>query len=128
LFICSNKNCNIVLYSAQTQNPSKIGAAKPSKIGGVEGAQVSRRTTTPEEPNRRGDQVPELEPKDVVTPSFKVKTECISLCVLESSFTHKTTNNEINSITSVYYIKSYYKTITRPRGLNSENKHHATDK
>jgi hypothetical protein len=37
-----------------------------------------------------------------------------------SSFTHKATNSEINSITSVYYIESYYKNlITRPRGLSS---------
>jgi hypothetical protein len=38
-----------------------------------------------------------------VTPSSKVKTECISLCVLGSIFSHKATNSEINSITSVYY-------------------------
>jgi hypothetical protein len=38
-----------------------------------------------------------------VTPSFKVKTECIPLCVPKSIFTHKTTNSEINSITNVYY-------------------------
>jgi hypothetical protein len=38
-----------------------------------------------------------------VTPSFKVKTECIPLCVLGSIFTHKATNSEINSITSIYY-------------------------
>jgi hypothetical protein len=44
-----------------------------------------------------------------VTHNFKAKTECIPLCVTRSSFTHKTTNSEINSITSVYYIESYYK-------------------
>jgi hypothetical protein len=38
-----------------------------------------------------------------VTPSFKVKTECIPLCVPGSIFTHKVTNSKINSITSVYY-------------------------
>jgi hypothetical protein len=36
-----------------------------------------------------------------VTPSLKAKTECIPLCVPELSFTHKATNCEINSITSV---------------------------
>jgi hypothetical protein len=41
-----------------------------------------------------------------VTPSFKAKTKCIHLCVTGSSFTHKATNSEINSITSVYYIES----------------------
>jgi hypothetical protein len=45
----------------------------------------------------------------IVTPSFKVKTECITLCVPGSCFTHKMINSEINSITSVYYIVSYYK-------------------
>jgi hypothetical protein len=30
------------------------------------------------------------------------------MCVLGSSFTHKVTNSEINSITIVYYIESYY--------------------
>jgi hypothetical protein len=38
-----------------------------------------------------------------VTPNFKVKTECILLCVSGSIFTHKVTNSEINSITCVYY-------------------------
>jgi hypothetical protein len=37
------------------------------------------------------------------TPSFKVKTECIPLCLPGSISTHKVTNSEINSITSVYY-------------------------
>jgi hypothetical protein len=46
-----------------------------------------------------------------VTPSFKAKTECIPLCVSESSFTHKATSREINSITSLYYIVSYYKNL-----------------
>jgi hypothetical protein len=45
-----------------------------------------------------------------VTPSFKAKTECIPLCVPGSRFTHKVINSEINSITSIYYIESYYKT------------------
>jgi hypothetical protein len=38
-----------------------------------------------------------------VTPSFKVKTECIPLYVSGSIFTYKAINSEINSITSVYY-------------------------
>jgi hypothetical protein len=42
-------------------------------------------------------------PNKNVTPSFKGKTECILLCVPGSIFTHKAINNEINSITSVYY-------------------------
>jgi hypothetical protein len=46
-----------------------------------------------------------------VAPSFKAKTECIPLCVPGSSFTHKATSSEINSITSVYYIISYYKNL-----------------
>jgi hypothetical protein len=44
-----------------------------------------------------------------ITPSFKAKTKCFPLCVPGSSFTHKATNSEINSMTSVYYIISYYK-------------------
>jgi hypothetical protein len=54
-------------------------------------------------------------PGDVVTPSFKAKTECIHLCVPGSNFTHKTINSEINSITSVYYIESYYKTYYKTK-------------
>jgi hypothetical protein len=46
-----------------------------------------------------------------VTPSFKAKTKCMALCVPRSSFTHKATNSEINNITSVSYIESYYKSI-----------------
>jgi hypothetical protein len=46
-----------------------------------------------------------------VTPSFKLKTERIPLCVPRSSFTQKVTNNEINSITSIYYIESYYENL-----------------
>jgi hypothetical protein len=42
-------------------------------------------------------------PELAVIPSFKVKTECIHLCVPESIFTHKVTNSEISSITSIYY-------------------------
>jgi hypothetical protein len=41
-----------------------------------------------------------------VTPSFKTKIEYIHLCMPGSSFTHKVTNSEINSINSIYYIKS----------------------
>jgi hypothetical protein len=40
---------------------------------------------------------------DPLTPSFKVKTECIPLCMPESIFTHKAINSEINSIINVYY-------------------------
>jgi hypothetical protein len=35
-----------------------------------------------------------------VLAKWKAKTECIPLCVQESSFTHKVTNGEINSINS----------------------------
>jgi hypothetical protein len=61
-----------------------------------------------------------------VTHSFKAKTECIPLCVLRSSFTHKATNSEINSITGVYYIESYYKTYYKTKGSTHWNKapHH----
>jgi hypothetical protein len=50
-----------------------------------------------------------------VTLSFKAKTKCILLCVPGSSFTHKATNSEINSISSVYYIESYYKTYYKTK-------------
>jgi hypothetical protein len=43
-----------------------------------------------------------LEMLNNVTPSFKVKYECIPLCVPGLIFTHKATNSEISSITSVY--------------------------
>jgi hypothetical protein len=36
------------------------------------------------------------------------------------------TSSEMNNITSVYYIKSYKKHFTRPRGINSEIRHYAT--
>jgi hypothetical protein len=39
----------------------------------------------------------------VVTPNFKVKIECIFLCMSKSSFTHKAINSEINSIINIYY-------------------------
>jgi hypothetical protein len=45
----------------------------------------------------------------IVTPNFKLKTKCILLYMSGSSFTHKVINSEINSIISVYYIESYYK-------------------
>jgi hypothetical protein len=51
----------------------------------------------------------------IVTSSFWTKTECISLCVPGSRFTHKATNSGINSITSIYYIVSYYKTYYKSR-------------
>jgi hypothetical protein len=55
-----------------------------------------------------------------VTPSFWAKTECIPLCVPGLSFTHKATNSGINSITSVYYIGSYYKNLLQVQeGLSS---------
>jgi hypothetical protein len=46
-----------------------------------------------------------------ITPSFYTKTECLPLCVPRSGFTHKETNSEINSITSVYYIVSYLQNL-----------------
>jgi hypothetical protein len=46
-----------------------------------------------------------------VTPNFKAKTKCISLSVQGSSLTHNVTNSEINSITNVYYIETYYKIL-----------------
>jgi hypothetical protein len=52
-----------------------------------------------------------------VTPGFKAKTKCIPLCVLGSIFTHKVTNSEINSITSVYYIESYYKNLLQDQEI-----------
>jgi hypothetical protein len=55
---------------------------------------------------------------------LRPKLNALLLCVPRSSFIHKVTNSETNSITSVYYIESYYKTITRARGLNNGNKHH----
>jgi 2-polyprenyl-3-methyl-5-hydroxy-6-metoxy-1,4-benzoquinol methylase len=61
-----------------------------------------------------------IEEKEGVTPSFKAKTECIHLYVQGSSFTYKVTNSEINSITSVYYIVSYYKNLLHVQnGLSS---------
>jgi hypothetical protein len=51
---------------------------------------------------------------------FYGKTECISLCVPGSSFIHKVTNSGINSITSVYYIVSYYKNLLQvQKGLSN---------
>jgi hypothetical protein len=50
-----------------------------------------------------------------VISSFKVKTECIPLCVPGSIFTHKATNSEIDSITSVYYNVSQYKTYYKTK-------------
>jgi hypothetical protein len=55
-----------------------------------------------------------------VTPSFKAKIKCIPLCVAGSSFTHKATSREINTITSVYYNVSYYKNLLQVQnGLSS---------
>jgi hypothetical protein len=51
-----------------------------------------------------------------VTPSFKAQNECIPLCVPRLIFIHKAINNEINSITSVYYIESYHKTYYKTKG------------
>jgi hypothetical protein len=61
-----------------------------------------------------------------VTPNFMAKTECIPFCVLGSSFTHKATTSEINSITSIYYIESYYKTYYKTKRSTQRNKapHH----
>jgi hypothetical protein len=57
---------------------------------------------------------------------FKAITECILLCVSGSIFTHKSTNSEINSITSIYYIESYYKTYYKTKRSKQWNKapHH----
>jgi hypothetical protein len=52
-----------------------------------------------------------------VTPGFKAKTKCIHLCVSGSIFTHKVTNSEINSITSVYYIEFYYKNLLQDQEI-----------
>jgi hypothetical protein len=57
-----------------------------------------------------------------VTLNFKTKTKCISLCVLVSSFTHKTINSEINSISSGYYIESYYKAYYKTKRSKQRNK------
>jgi hypothetical protein len=45
----------------------------------------------------------------IVTSNFKLKTKCIPLYMPGPSFTHKVINSKINSIISVYYIESYYK-------------------
>jgi hypothetical protein len=55
-----------------------------------------------------------------VTPNFNVKTEWIPLCVSRSSFTHKPTNSEINSKTSVFITSNL---ITSPKGLSSRMGH-----
>jgi hypothetical protein len=49
-----------------------------------------------------------------------------SLCVSGSIFTHKVTNSEINSITNVYCIESYYKTYYKTKRSKQRNKepHH----
>jgi hypothetical protein len=59
---------------------------------------------------------------ECVTPSFKAKNECIPLCVLGLIFIHKATNSEINSITSVYYIKYYYKACYQTKRSMQRNK------
>jgi hypothetical protein len=64
--------------------------------------------------------------EEVLHPDFKAKTECISLCVPGLISTHKATNSEINSITSVYYIKFDYKTYYKTKRSKQRNKapHH----
>jgi hypothetical protein len=62
------------------------------------------------------------------TPNFKAKTKCIPLCVSGSSLTHKVTNGEINSITSVYDIKYYYRAYYKTKRSKQRNKHHTTGK
>jgi hypothetical protein len=42
--------------------------------------------------------------------------------MLGLSFTHKATNSEINSITSVYYIVSYYKNLLQVQNRLSSEK------
>jgi hypothetical protein len=61
-----------------------------------------------------------------VTPNFKAKTECIPLCVLGLTFTHKMTNSEINSISSVYYIDYCYRAYCKTKRSKQRNKppHH----
>jgi hypothetical protein len=61
-----------------------------------------------------------------VTPSFKTKTEFTLICVSGSIFTHKATNGETNSITSVYYIESYYRAYCKTKRSKQRNKapHH----
>jgi hypothetical protein len=51
-----------------------------------------------------------------VTLSFKVKTECIFLCVSRSCFTHKITSSEIKSKISVFIISNL---ITSVEGLST---------
>jgi hypothetical protein len=60
------------------------------------------------------------------TLSFKAKTKCIPLCVPGSSFTHKAINSEINNITSVYYIESYYRAYYKTKRPKQRSKapHH----
>jgi hypothetical protein len=43
-----------------------------------------------------------------------------------SIFTHKATNSEINSITTVYYIKSFSKTYYKTESSTQRKKHHTT--
>jgi hypothetical protein len=47
------------------------------------------------------------------TPCFKAKIECNTSMCARISFTHKVINSEINSITNVYYIKSYNKNLLK---------------
>jgi hypothetical protein len=59
-----------------------------------------------------------------VTPSIKAKTKCIPLCMLGSIFTYKATNSEINRITCVYYIESYYKAYYKRSTQRKKVAHH----
>jgi hypothetical protein len=60
-------------------------------------------------------------------PVLRPKLNAFPLCVSGSCFTQKPTNSEINSITSVYYIESYYKSLLQvQKGLNSGKGHNAT--
>jgi hypothetical protein len=56
-----------------------------------------------------------------VTLSFKVKIECIPLCVLGSNFTHKMTNSEMNSKTNVFITSNL---ITSLKRLSNGKEHH----
>jgi hypothetical protein len=56
-----------------------------------------------------------------VTPTFMAKIDCMPLCVSGSSFTDKATDNEINTITSVYYIESYYKAYYKTKRIKQRN-------
>jgi hypothetical protein len=100
------------------------------KPGGVTGRPRGWLLGRPSPPNRLNQvggssprplyKVPHGRTHTLSQPVFKAKTKCIPLCVPGSSFTHKATNSGINSITSAYYIVSYYKNFLQVQeGLSS---------